>query len=50
MAGLLFGVMPTDPLVFTVVAVTLICVVLVAAYLPARRASRTDPAEALKWE
>jgi predicted permease len=50
MAGLLFGVMPIDPLVFTVVAVTLICVVLVAAYLPARRASRTDPAEALKWE
>ncbi len=50
MAGLLFGVMPTDLMVFTVVAVTLICVVLVAAYLPARRASQTDPAEALKWE
>jgi putative ABC transport system permease protein len=50
MAGLLFGVMPTDPLVFSAVAVTLVCVVLVAAYLPARRASRTDPGEALKWE
>jgi ABC-type antimicrobial peptide transport system permease subunit len=50
MARLLFGVTPTDPFVFTAVAVTLIWVVLVAAYLPARRASRTDPAEALKWE
>jgi len=50
MAGLLFGVMPTDPLVFAVVAGTLMCVVLVAAYLPARRASRTDPGEVLRWE
>jgi putative ABC transport system permease protein len=50
MAGLLFGVAPTDPLVFTFVAATLLCVVLVAAYLPARRASRTDPGEALRWE
>jgi putative ABC transport system permease protein len=50
MAGLLFGVAPTDPLVFTFVAATLMCVVLVAAYLPARRASRTDPGEVLRWE
>jgi putative ABC transport system permease protein len=49
-AGLLFGVVPTDPLVYSTVAGTLICVVLVAAYLPARRASRTDPGEVLRWE
>jgi hypothetical protein len=50
MTGLLFGVVPTDPLVYGVVAGTLMSVVLIAAYLPARRASRTDPGEALKWE
>jgi predicted permease len=50
MAGLLFGVRATDPLVYSAVAGTLICVVFAAAYLPARRASRTDPGEALKWE
>jgi putative ABC transport system permease protein len=48
--SLLFGVIPTDPLVFGSVAVILICLVLVAAYLPAKRASRTDPAEVLRWE
>jgi putative ABC transport system permease protein len=50
MTSLLFGVMPTDPLVYSVVALTLTCVILVAAYLPARRASRTDPGEVLRWE
>ncbi len=48
--GLLFGVTPADPLVFGSVAVILICLVLVAAYLPAKRASRTDPAEVLRSE
>jgi putative ABC transport system permease protein len=48
--GLLFGVAPTDPLVFGGVATMLICLVIVAAYLPAKRASRTDPAEVLRWE
>jgi putative ABC transport system permease protein len=50
MTGLLFGVLPTDPLVYGAVALALICVVLVAAYLPARRASRTDPGAVLRWE
>ncbi len=50
MSSLLFGVMPMDPLVFTVAAAALMCAVLVAAYLPARRASRADPAEVLRWE
>jgi putative ABC transport system permease protein len=48
--SLLFGVGPTDPLVLGSVAVALTCAVVVAAYLPARRASQTDPAEALRWE
>jgi putative ABC transport system permease protein len=50
MRSLLFGVGPMDPLVFTVAALALIGAVLVTAYLPARRASRADPAEVLKWE
>jgi predicted permease len=50
MTGLLFGVLPADPLVYSVVASVLICVVLVAAYLPAWRASRTDPGAVLRWE
>jgi ABC-type antimicrobial peptide transport system permease subunit len=48
--SLLFGVAPTDPLVYGGVAVMLTGVVVLAAYLPARRASRTDPAEVLRWE
>jgi len=50
MAGLLFGVVPTDPLVYGAAAGILICAVLAAVYLPARRASRTDPGEVLRWE
>jgi predicted permease len=45
--GLLFGVEHTDLVTSTAVAVITVSVVLVAAYLPARRASRLAPAEAL---
>ena len=47
-APLLFQVSPRDPLVYGVVALTLAAVALAAGWLPARRASRVDPATALR--
>ena len=50
LTSLLFGVQPRDPLVFIAVPVLLIAVALLACYLPARRATRINPLEALRWE
>src|SRR5687767_6804595 len=50
MEGLLYGVAPTDPLVFAVIAVGLILLALVASYLPARRAARFDPMITLRLD
>ncbi len=50
MTTLLFNVKPTDPLVYAVVALTLIAVALLASYLPARRAAKIDPLVALRDE
>ena len=50
LASLLFGVQPRDPLLFTVVPVLLIAVAWLACYLPARRATRINPLDALRWE
>ena len=50
MSSLLYGVEATDPLTFGVVAAMLSAVALLASYLPALRASRTDPVEALRFE
>jgi len=48
MTTLLFGVKPVDVMTFVAVAVVLALVVLVASLVPARRAARIDPLEALR--
>jgi len=50
MSGLLYGVRPIDPITFASVAVLLILVALSASYIPARRAIRVDPMDALRCE
>jgi putative ABC transport system permease protein len=50
MTKLLYGVQPTDPATFVVVAAGLGVVAMLACYIPARRAMRIDPAAALRCE
>ena len=49
-ARLLFGVKPTDASVFVAAGAVLVAVGIAANYIPARRAGRVDPLEALRLE
>ena len=46
----LFGVTPTDPLIFGGVAGLLLIVALLASYIPARKAMKLDPLDAVRHE
>jgi predicted permease len=46
----LYDVQPNDPVTLGIVIVALVMVALLAAWIPARRAAKTDPMEALRYE
>jgi predicted permease len=50
MAGMLFGVKPLDPVTFISVSILLSLVALFACYMPARKAMKVDPMEALRQQ
>jgi ABC-type antimicrobial peptide transport system permease subunit len=50
MQAFLFGVSPTEPIVFLVIAALLLVVAVLACWIPARRAMRLDPLQALRQD
>jgi ABC-type antimicrobial peptide transport system permease subunit len=49
-ASMLFGLTPTDPLTIALGVVVMLAVAAIAGYIPARRASRVNPMDALRHE
>ena len=49
-SSLLYGISPTDPVVFMSVSLLIVSVAALATYIPAHRVSRADPIEALRYE
>jgi putative ABC transport system permease protein len=47
---MLFGVGQTDPVSFAAVSIALMTAAIAASYIPARRASRVDPVNSLRYE
>jgi predicted permease len=50
LSGILYGVHALDPIAFAVAALVMTCAVLIATWLPARRATRVNPIQALRTE
>ena len=50
MKSLLFSVSPSDPLTYAAMSIALIAAAAIASYLPARKATKVDPVEALRAE
>jgi putative ABC transport system permease protein len=50
LTSILYGIRPTDPLTYVGVCLVLAAVAILASYIPARRATKVEPMEALRYE